>query len=355
MIKKIDKALTKFEELAGHSVPVFLEMSSHDRTLAWYNYRIVNDSSNWSLSDSQYLVDIQELQKEQQRVQQENVFVTFTRPKLGITMVHNPIHGVQILAISEETQSLHPTLQVGMILKTINTEPVVDKTYSETIDLLKKTPQPNCSFGPQKSLPETKIFDEEESFGLSSSPKEPKETDSVMSLPELYDYTFNAVWRLSRVNGATHSKFLKMTEASAYADDDDYIANVISDLMNQGDTDTVLNFLAFLLYKRKIHEDFDAQNVDMLKIIESLNGKFLTQVRLRCDRVISGDEEHKRTYYRKIHVNGRTVMDYYFDNYADDLKDFRERDPHSTREWIKENYEKICRSNTFVRFFYTRM
>ena len=79
-------------------------------------------------------------------------------------MVHNPIHGVQILAISEETQSLHPTLQVGMILKTINTEPVVDKTYSETIDLLKKTPQPNCSFGPQKSLPETKIFDEEESL-----------------------------------------------------------------------------------------------------------------------------------------------------------------------------------------------
>ena len=58
--KKIDKALTKFEELAGHSVPVFLEMSSHDRALAWYNYRIVNDSSNWSLSDSQYLVDIQE-------------------------------------------------------------------------------------------------------------------------------------------------------------------------------------------------------------------------------------------------------------------------------------------------------
>ena len=67
---------------------------------------------------------------------------------------------------------------------------------------------------------------------------------------------------------------------------------------------------------------------------------FNFQVRLRCDRVISGDEEHKRTYYRKIHVNGRTVMDYYFDNYADDLKDFRERDPHSTREWIKENYEK---------------
>ena len=219
---------------------------------------------------------------------------------LGITFVHNPLYGAQILAIDDHLQG---SLQVGMVLKELDVNgiktTVTETPYKRIIELLRNREQPfEASFSSPQPLPETEIFKE----GRVVHPQ----PNTKVNIRRQYHFNLNSRIRMSKLSEKMRDEtvsedFIRwLNELDLVNDDDNYIANFIfgeleqkgwtdfltrSELIWDEDTEIILDLLAYLLLKRKAHEDIINSNEKMIAYAKSLNGKLLHGVKIIGDNI----------------------------------------------------------------------